>query len=87
MDANEFSIKIGYGPVHFLGEWNDYNVWEPDSYIGDIPQYIGVPFVILEKENELRVSNIDESYEIANFFDDSPTPDNSEWDEENNRPL
>lgn len=28
MNINEFAEKTGFAPIHFLGEWNGYNVYE-----------------------------------------------------------
>lgn len=71
MDVNEFSIKIGYGSVHFLGEWNGYKVYEPDLYTNtEEVIYIGTPYMILEKGEEIRVCSREEAIQIANYFDE-----------------
>lgn len=71
MNINEFAEKTGYAPVHFLGEWNGYNVYEPDLYTSSEEViYIGTPYVILEKGEEIRVCSEEEAIKIANYFNE-----------------
>ena len=69
MKIDEFAKKTGNYPYHFVGEWNDYKVWQADIY--NEPLILGAPYVILEKGEEIRMSNEDEAWEIASFFDNS----------------
>lgn len=71
MTVDEYAQKTGYAPVHFIGEWKGYKVYEPDLYTeGDEPLYIGYPLVILEKDNNYRISKPFESLEILDYFRD-----------------
>lgn len=44
--------------------WNGYTVYVPDY---DKPTYVGLPYVILVKDNEVRLSTAKESLEYLNI--------------------
>lgn len=59
----QFAKSQGYETVHKLNKtWNGYTLYEP-SFKRGVVSYVGLPLVILAKENEVRMSTPDESLE------------------------
>lgn len=59
-DLNANGVKLGK-------KWNGFTVYEP---IYDKNLYIGLPYVILEKEGVLRISSDSEALEYLDFAND-----------------
>lgn len=46
--------------------WKNYNVYEPIYSWDEEPSYTGYPLMILEKEDELRLTTPEEALELLN---------------------
>ena len=70
MDARilDFAIEQGYSGVKKGKDWNGYEVYIP-HYSSNKTAYVGYPLVILVKDGEIRMSDLDESIEYLNFTD------------------
>jgi len=60
----QFAKTRGYDSIRKRRKtWNGYDVYEP-IYRKGVISYIGLPLVILVKENEIRLSTPQESFEL-----------------------
>lgn len=68
-DILKFAQKQGYEQIQYLEKWRDYDVYEP-MFNYDGISYIGLPLVILVKNNEIRMSTPEESFERIDDMND-----------------
>jgi hypothetical protein len=61
-DVIIFAKKQGYISAKFLNKWNGFDVYETIYHEGDT-SFIGVPLVILVKDDNIRMSTVDEAFE------------------------
>ena len=77
----ELCAERGYNSFNYLGQWNGFDVYEPDSDsdegAGAIPS-TGLPFFFLAQGEEVRVTAPNEAFEIL----DALYPDEEEPEEE-----
>ena len=60
-DVLNFAKEQGYESAEYLGEWNEYESYEPLLKAGEI-SYTGAPLVILvDKNDNIRMSTYDEA--------------------------
>ena len=71
-----FARNNNYVDVEFLNNWRGYDVYQP---IGDEGLIVGPPWIILVKDNEIRMSTKKEAFD---YIDDHP--DDEDDDEEEN---
>lgn len=64
----DFAEEQGYETVREGKPWNGYNVYIP-GFKGKGVAYVGYPLVILEKNGEIRMSTVEESFEYLDFSD------------------
>lgn len=57
-----FAKENGYTDVEYLNSWNGYEVYEPIMFEDEVA-YIGLPLVILVKDDQIRMSTPEESME------------------------
>lgn len=57
-----YAKEQGYETAVYLNQWHGYDVYEP-VYDSKCAACIGVPLVILVKNNEIRMSTVDEAFE------------------------
>lgn len=60
----EFSKQQGYAGCSFLKKWKGYDIYEPFLRDNETVSYIGLPYVILVKDNSIRMSTADEALSI-----------------------
>lgn len=60
-----FAKKQGYDDVLYLNKWRGYDVYEP-IFNNDEVHIIGVPLVILVKDNIIRMSTVEEAFQQLN---------------------
>ena len=60
-----FSKEQGYDDVLYLGKWKDYDVYEP-VFRGEKVSIVGIPLVILVKDETVRMSTMEEAFEQLN---------------------
>jgi len=60
-----FAGKQGYDGVRSLGKWKEYDAYEPtyDHATKEEPAYVGLPLMILVKDDEIRMSTVEEALE------------------------
>ncbi|MEG2668870.1 MAG: hypothetical protein RR957_00220 [Oscillospiraceae bacterium] len=58
-----FAREKGYDRVEYLKDWNGYKCYEPIMEHEDVV-FIGLPLVILVKDNYIRMSTPDEAMKI-----------------------
>lgn len=61
----EYAKKMGYEGAYFRMEWKGYSVYEP--VYSDELSYIGLPLMILEKDGKIRMTDVDEAFEILDL--------------------
>lgn len=64
-DILKFAKQQGYDNVSYIGKWKDYEVYEP-IFDYDGVSFVGLPLVVLVKENEIRMSTPKESLQQIN---------------------
>ena len=66
----EFAISKGYDYALYVGDWNDYMVYEP-IYWDDEIHFIGMPHSILYNDdtNEIRLTSDEECFEVLDAID------------------
>lgn len=57
-----FAKQQGYDNAIYLGKWKDYNAYEPVFDDADV-SFVGLPFIILEKDDVVRMSTSEEALE------------------------
>lgn len=62
-DVIEFAKKHGYDDAKFLSKWKGYDVYEP-IFDGEDDRYVGLPYVILVKGDEIRLSTPKEAFDF-----------------------
>jgi hypothetical protein len=68
-DILKFAQKQGYDNIEYVEEWRGYQVYAPIFNSKEM-LYIGLPYVILVKDNEIRMSTPDESLERLDDIDE-----------------
>jgi len=56
----QFAKEQGYKTAEPIGSWRGYDIYEP-IYSKDEVSYIGLPLMIMVKEDEIRMSTDDEA--------------------------
>lgn len=61
----EFAHENGYDGAIPLGKWRGYDAYEPifGSVESPTAAHVGPPLMILVKEDEIRMSTVEEAYE------------------------
>ena len=60
-----FAKQQGYDDVVPLDKWHGHDVYEP-VFNGDEVSIVGVPLLILVKNDMIRMSTVDEAFEQLN---------------------
>ena len=60
----EYAKSKGYNDIRQLESWKGYEIYEPILLHEDA--IIGIPFVIMVKGNNIRMSTINETFEYMN---------------------
>lgn len=60
-----FAKKMGYDDALYIGKWKDYEAYEP-MFEGDDVLFVGNPYLILVKGDEIRMSTEEEAFEQLN---------------------
>jgi hypothetical protein len=71
MDEKEilkFAKQEGYEDISYIGKWREFEVYEPLFNFEDV-SYVGLPFIILVTQDEIRMSTPEESLEQINEMD------------------
>jgi hypothetical protein len=64
-DILKFAKREGYDEISYIGKWRGYEVYEP-MFESEESINIGLPYIILVKEDEIRMSTPEESLEQLN---------------------
>ncbi len=64
----EFAKKEGYSRIVYEGVWKGYDTYYADYFGDDKIRYVGLPFYVLVKENEIRLSKPEECLDILEYF-------------------
>ena len=67
-EVKAFAKKQGYDDVLYLEKWKGFDVYEP-VFDGDEPSFVGVPLVVLVKDDIIRMSTVEEAFEQLNHND------------------
>ena len=62
---------IGFDTLEYLGKWDGYKVYSPiytNLKDNEVP-IIGLPLYVLEKDDEVRLSDDNECFKIMKYFD------------------
>ena len=59
---NGFAKDQGYDGVIPLGQWRGYDIYEPVME-QDGTAYLGPPLIIMVREDTIRMSSVEESFE------------------------
>lgn len=64
-EITAFAKKNGYDGVLPLGKFKDYDAYEPifDNATEEEPVFTGPPLMILVKDDQIRMSTVEEAYE------------------------
>jgi hypothetical protein len=68
MDEKEilkFAKQEGYEDISYIGKWREFEVYEP-LFDFEGTSYVGLPFIILVTQDEIRMSTPEESLEQIN---------------------
>lgn len=57
-----FAKKQGYDNALYIGKWKEYEAYEP-VFDGDDVSFVGVPLLILVKDDDIRMSTEEEAFE------------------------
>ena len=57
-----FAKEQGYSDAKYLNKWRGYDVYEPICGDGEDVSFIGLPYVILVKGEEIRMSTEEEAF-------------------------
>jgi hypothetical protein len=60
---NEFAKRQGFDGAVYIGTWKGYDVYEP-TFKGEGQINIGPPLAILVKGDNIRLSSVEEAFEI-----------------------
>jgi hypothetical protein len=63
----KFAIDQEYDDIKYIGKWKEYEVYEPLFDYEGI-SYVGLPLIILVKDDTIRMSTPDEAFE---YLDDT----------------
>lgn len=61
-DVLKYAKENGYEDVEAAGKWNGYEVYYP--IYSEVVAYVGLPYAILVKGNEIRMTDEKESFEV-----------------------
>jgi len=75
-DVIAFAKGQGYESAKYLYKWHDFDVYEP-IFKANQTSFIGVPLVILVKDDNIRMSTVDEAFEQL----DDDSSKTACWDE------
>ena len=64
--ANKFAAYHGYDRAEFLCRWKNYEVYEP---ITKKERITGLPYKILIRDGDVRLSTINETFDIMDECD------------------
>lgn len=64
--AMKFAKENGYESVQYLGKYEKYFVYEPIMDVNNT-SFIGLPTVILINDEEVRMSNYDETMLLLDY--------------------
>lgn len=71
-EITAFAKKNGYDGADPIGKWKEYDAYEP--YIKNTseeePFFSGPPLMILVKDDEIRMSTVEEAFEQLDEMDD-----------------
>ena len=75
--VKEYAVAQGYESFVYYGEWDGYQVYEPVYPSGEGEDYacVGIPLVILVKEGEIRMSDIDETFRFYDMVNEDEDDD------------
>lgn len=68
-DILKFAQKQGYDNIEYVGEWRGYQVYAP-LFDTEETLFIGLPLVILVKNDMIRMSTPEESLERLDDIDE-----------------
>lgn len=57
----EFAKSQGYDDAEYIGKWHDYDCYEPYSNTENAVDYVGLPLLILVKDDKIRMSTAEEA--------------------------
>jgi hypothetical protein len=57
-----FAKEKGYDDALYIGKWKEYEAYEP-VFDGDDVSFVGVPLLILVKDDDIRMSTVEEAFE------------------------
>lgn len=60
----KFAVKNGYKAAVYRNEWNGYQCYEPVFSLEHPVSYIGLPLMILVKDEMIRMSTVDEAMKL-----------------------
>lgn len=63
---DQFLTAYDIPSAKYKGEWNGYEVYDPDT--SKYGYYIGMPLVILVKDKEIRMSTPKEALEFLDYY-------------------
>lgn len=63
--VKDFAKKQGYDDALPLKKWNGFDVYEPIFNSGEV-SIVGVPLVILVRDDVMRMSTVEEAFEQLN---------------------
>ncbi len=63
--AIEYAKQQGYISAEYLCEWNGYSCYEPLFSAEEYDCPTGLPYVVMIKGNEIRMSTAEESLQIG----------------------
>ena len=65
----DFAKKQGFDAVDEIGVWEGFKVYEAYFNEGNEPDAIGLPQYILEKDNDLRFCEPEETFDIMDSIE------------------
>lgn len=70
----EFAKDNGYDNAKYLGEWQNYKVFEP-TFNDSEENFVGYPLSILVKDKEIRFTTEEECFKVLDKFSASEDED------------
>ena len=64
--ALEFARSNNYETIEYLGQYKNYYAYNPILKEDDLT-FTGLPYVILVNDNEVRLSDYNETMELINY--------------------
>lgn len=68
-EITEFAKNHEYDAVKQLEDWHDFKVYEP-LFSGNEYAMVGLPLVILVRDDQIRMSTADEALQIIDDMDE-----------------